>query len=68
MVKLAVCEAAADLGPAGEGWVRLNATAVLGSRPIEIDGRSVNQGFVWTRDIGISGYHTKQFFPNEDGF
>ena len=119
MVKLAVCEAAADLGPAGEEWVRLsaeiaragvdavllnelpfcswiataagcdplvlaasqaahrkglehlaglNATAVLGSRPIEIDGRSVNQGFVWTPDIGINGYHTKQFFPNEDGF
>ncbi len=46
----------------------LGAKVVLGSRATELDGHRVNEAFVWTKDEGLQGVHTKQFFPNEAGY
>jgi N-carbamoylputrescine amidase len=46
----------------------LGAAVVLGSRPREIDGRRVNEAFVWTKADGAAGVHTKQYFPDEEGY
>jgi N-carbamoylputrescine amidase len=54
-----------------EGVARLGelgAKAVLGSRARELEGRRVNEAFVWTADGGYRGVHTKQFFPDEEGY
>jgi N-carbamoylputrescine amidase len=46
----------------------LGATVVAGSRPHELDGRRVNDGFIWTMDEGVKSIHTKQYFPDEEGY
>jgi N-carbamoylputrescine amidase len=46
----------------------LGAPVVLGSRPREVDGKRVNEAFVWTRADGAVGVHTKQYFPDEEGY
>ena len=46
----------------------LGARAVTGSRPRTLDGRRVNEAFVWTREAGLQGVHTKQYFPDEEGY
>ena len=46
----------------------LGTENVIGSRPTFEDGASVNQGFVWTLDSGLTAVHSKQFFPNEPGY
>ena len=46
----------------------LGAPVVLGSRPREIDGKRVNEAFVWTQADGAVGIHTKQYFPDEEGY
>ncbi|MFQ5791748.1 MAG: carbon-nitrogen hydrolase family protein [Acidobacteriota bacterium] len=46
----------------------LGAQVVLGSRARERDGRRVNEAFVWTREGGYEGVHTKQYFPDELGY
>lgn len=54
-----------------EGLERLNALgtlAVLGTYPRFEDQLSLNQAFVWTPLNGLEPIHTKQFFPNENGF
>jgi N-carbamoylputrescine amidase len=54
-----------------EGLARieeLGARAVAGSRPQSLSGRRVNEAFVWTRGTGLRGVHTKQYFPNEEGY
>ncbi len=50
------------------GLPELGAKAVAGTRPRVLDGRRVNEAFVWTRDGGMRGVHTKQYFPEEEGF
>ena len=47
---------------------QLGAKAVAGSRPRALDNRRVNEAFVWSRESGLRGVHTKQYFPNEDGY
>jgi N-carbamoylputrescine amidase len=47
---------------------QLGARAVAGSRPHSQDGRRVNEAFVWTREGGLRGVHTKQYFPDEEGY
>lgn len=42
--------------------------AVLATRPVYDRGRSVNEAFVWRADTGIEPVHTKQFFPDEEGY
>lgn len=54
-----------------EGVARLGdfgVPVVLGSQATREDGRSVNQGFLWTREKGLVALHTKQFFPDEPGY
>jgi N-carbamoylputrescine amidase len=46
----------------------LGAKAVAGSRPRVLDGRRVNEAFVWSREDGAQGVHTKQYFPEEEGY
>lgn len=46
----------------------LGAQVVLGSRAKEIQNLRVNEAFVWTPDQGYQAVHTKQFFPNEEGY
>lgn len=46
----------------------LGAPVVLGTHPTFEDRCSVNQAFVWRADKGIDAVHTKQFFPNEEGY
>jgi N-carbamoylputrescine amidase len=48
--------------------VELGAPVVLGSRPREDGGKRVNEAFVWTKGEGVLGVHTKQFFPDEEGY
>ncbi|GBD32548.1 MAG: hypothetical protein KatS3mg081_2479 [Gemmatimonadales bacterium] len=54
-----------------EGVARLadfEVPVVLGSRATRENGRSVNQGFLWTPEQGVTALHTKQFFPDEPGY
>lgn len=46
----------------------LGSIAVAGSRPGEHWGRRLNQGFLWTKTAGVKIVHTKQYFPNEEGY
>jgi N-carbamoylputrescine amidase len=46
----------------------LGAAAVAGTRPRDLDGRRVNEAFVWTATGGLQGIHTKQYFPDEEGY
>ena len=54
-----------------ERWARrlseLGAPVVFGSRPIDQEGRRVNQGFAWTKS-GLKGVHLKNYLPDEPGF
>jgi predicted amidohydrolase len=55
-----------------ERWLEkipeLGARTVIGSRPVNIDGRRLNQGFVWTKKGGVEGVHIKSYLPNEGGY
>ena len=46
----------------------LGASVVAGSRAVEVGGDRVNEAYVWSAENGVSGVHTKQFFPNEPGY
>jgi N-carbamoylputrescine amidase len=46
----------------------LGAGVVLGSRARESEGRRVNEAFVWTSEGDCAGVHTKQYFPDEEGY
>lgn len=52
------------LGRLGE----LGAPVVAGTRARELDGRRVNEAFVWTKESGAAGVHSKQYFPDEEGY
>lgn len=47
----------------------LQTRMVLASRPVEIEGRRLNQGFAWTREDGYRGSRAKFYLPDEpDGW
>lgn len=46
----------------------LGAPVVASTRPREVGGKRVNEAFVWTEDGGASAVHTKQYFPDEEGY
>lgn len=46
----------------------LAPAAVLGSRPVELGGRRLNEGFLWDTRLGIRPVHAKYYLPDEDGF
>jgi N-carbamoylputrescine amidase len=43
----------------------LRVDIVLASRPVELGGRRLNQGFAWTRDGGPQGGRSKVYLPDE---
>lgn len=53
-------------------WVErlpeLGAPVVMGTSPVEREGRRVNEGFVWTKEHGARGVQFKNYLPNETGF
>jgi N-carbamoylputrescine amidase len=53
-------------------WVgrlrELGAPTVLGTRPIDRDGRRYNEAFVWESGAGYRPAHLKAFLPREVGF
>lgn len=54
-----------------EGLARLGdlgVPVVLATRPVSEDGHIVNQAFVWDQQHGVAPVHTKQYFPDEDGY
>ena len=55
-----------------ESWLNrfgeVGAPLILGSRPVSIDGRRRNEGFVWSADRGYRAAHHKRYLPDEDGF
>ena len=46
----------------------LGVKVVLGSRARELNERRVNEAFVWTPSDGYRAVHTKQYFPDEEGY
>ena len=46
----------------------LGAGVVAGTRPRRVGDRRINEAFVWTRETSLVGVHTKQYFPNEEGY
>lgn len=48
-------------------FAETRARAVLGTRPVLNDGRSVIEGFVWESGV-LRSVHTKQYLPEEEGF
>ncbi len=56
-----------------ETWLdrlpELGAETVLGTRPVIVHGRNLNQSFVWERDGGeIGPLHHKRYLPEEEAF
>ena len=54
-----------------EGVARLEelgAPVVAASRARELDGKRVNEAFMWSSEHGAVGAHTKQYFPDEPGY
>jgi N-carbamoylputrescine amidase len=41
---------------------------VLGSRPVERQGRRLNEGFSWQAEAGYQAVHHKYYLPDEDRF
>lgn len=46
----------------------LAPAAVLGSRPLDKNGRRVNEAFIWDERNGYRGVHTKAYLPDEENF
>ncbi|HWZ29462.1 MAG TPA: carbon-nitrogen hydrolase family protein [Gemmatimonadales bacterium] len=42
--------------------------SVVGTRPVSIDGRPFNQGFIWTADAGVAPLRRKFHLPAEPGY
>jgi N-carbamoylputrescine amidase len=55
-----------------EAWlarlIELAPAVVVSSRPINEEGRRLNEGFVWDQTTGYRAAHHKSYLPNEDGF
>jgi N-carbamoylputrescine amidase len=54
-----------------EAWLErlaeLGASVVIGARPVVVEGRRHNEGFVWEHGRYIAS-HLKYYLPDEDGF
>jgi N-carbamoylputrescine amidase len=46
----------------------LGPATVLGTRPINRDGKRFNEAFVWTPSGGYRGAHLKSYLPDEEEF
>jgi N-carbamoylputrescine amidase len=45
----------------------LHADYVVGTRPVRLDGRRLNQGFLWSPAAGVQPLRSKYFLPEEPG-
>jgi N-carbamoylputrescine amidase len=54
-----------------EGWLRLlrelHADEVVGTRPVSLNGRRYNEGFIWSAAAGVRRLRRKYLLPNEPG-
>jgi N-carbamoylputrescine amidase len=48
--------------------VELGAGLVVGTRPVTIEGRRLNQGFIWTAAGGVAPLRSKFYLPLEPGW
>lgn len=46
----------------------LGGATVLGSRPVTLDGRRLNEAFAWQIERGYQSTHYKSYLPNEPDF
>lgn len=57
---------------AHDQWVpRLKELApaiVIGSRPVMVNERRLNEGFIWEPSLGYQPAHAKYYLPDEEGF
>jgi N-carbamoylputrescine amidase len=57
---------------AHERWLErlpdLAPAIVIGTRPVTLADRRLNQGFLWDRARGLHVVHTKYYLPNDSGF
>lgn len=44
----------------------LRAAFVIGTRPVRVARRRLNQAFLWTADVGLSALRSKWYLPNEE--
>jgi len=52
----------------GKRLSELGSPVVLGSRPVDMEGKRLNEGFVWTARRGARGVHLKSYLPDEGGY
>jgi N-carbamoylputrescine amidase len=45
----------------------LGAEYVVGTRPARVNGRCLNQGYLWSRASGVQPLRSKHFLPEESG-
>src|SRR4030095_5070675 len=45
----------------------LRAEYVVGTRPVRINGRRLNQGYLWSAAAGVQPLRSKYFMPEEPG-
>ncbi len=41
---------------------------ILGSRPVNRDGKRLNEAFAWDMETGYHATHSKRYLPDEEGF
>jgi len=46
----------------------LAPATILGTRPVNQNGKRLNQAFIWEEEAGLQASHSKYYLPNEDGF
>lgn len=62
-----------DAGVAAhEAWLarlpELAPATVLGSRPVNANGKRLNEGFVWEPGTGYRAAHAKYYLPDDEGY
>jgi len=65
----AVWQAAVDAHDQRQSRLHELAPAlVLGSRPVTVNSKRLNEGFAWEQANGYRAAHVKHYLPDEDGF
>jgi N-carbamoylputrescine amidase len=60
--------AAEDLSESHVGRLpELHAEYVVGTRPVSVNGRRLNQAYLWSADSGVQPLRSKYFLPEEPG-
>jgi N-carbamoylputrescine amidase len=65
----AACWSAVEMSSAEElrRLPQLRADYVVGTRPVRMNGRRLNQGYLWSRTSGVHPLRSKYFLPDEPG-